>query len=48
MFKNPRNKTLIVHMARQVYPENISSFNKTYLQLVIPARLFILGSNTTD
>ena len=30
MFKNPRDKTQIVHLARQVYPENISSFHKTY------------------
>jgi len=26
VFKNPRDKTQIVHLARQVYPENISSF----------------------
>jgi len=32
MFKNPRNKTQIVHMARQVYPDNIYSFHKTYLE----------------
>ena len=32
MFKNPRDKTQIVHLARQVYPENISSFHKTYLE----------------
>ena len=31
MFKNPRDKTQIVHLARQVYPENISSFHKTFL-----------------
>ena len=30
MFKNPRDKTQIVHLARQVYPENNSSFHKTY------------------
>ena len=30
VFKNPRDKTKIVHLARQVYPENISSFHKTY------------------
>jgi len=29
--KNPRIKTQIVHLARQVYPENISSFHTTYL-----------------
>jgi len=26
VFKNPRDKTKIVHLDRQVYPENISSF----------------------
>ena len=29
VFKNPRDKTQIVHLARQVYLENISSFHKT-------------------
>jgi len=33
VFKNPRDKTQVVHLARQVYPENVSSFHKTYLQL---------------
>ena len=33
VFKNPRNKTQIVHLALQVYPENISSFHKTYLDV---------------
>ena len=33
MFKNPRDKIQIVHLARQVYPENISSFHKTYLDV---------------
>ena len=33
MFKNPRDKTQIVHLARQVYPENTSSFHKTYLNV---------------
>ena len=33
MFKNPRNKTTFLHLARQVYPENISSFYKTYLDV---------------
>ena len=31
VFKNPRDKTKIVHLARQVCPENISRFHKTYL-----------------
>ena len=30
VFKNPRDKTQIVHLVRQVYPENISTFHKTY------------------
>ena len=33
MFKNPRDKTQIVHLVRQVYPENNSSFHKTYLDV---------------
>jgi hypothetical protein len=32
VFKNPRDKTQIVHLARQVYPENIPGFRKTYLE----------------
>ena len=32
VFKNPRDKTQVVHLARQFYPENISSFHKTYLE----------------
>jgi len=31
MFKNPKDKSQIVHLARKVYPENISSFHTTYL-----------------
>jgi len=33
VFKNRRDKTQIVQLARQVYPENISSFHKTYLEV---------------
>jgi hypothetical protein len=33
VFKNPTDKTQIVHLARQVYPENISSFHKIYLDV---------------
>jgi len=33
VFENPKDKIQIVHLARQVCPENISSFHKTYLQL---------------
>jgi hypothetical protein len=32
VFKNPRDKTRIVYLARQVYPENTSSFHKAYLE----------------
>ena len=32
VFKIPRDKTQIMHMAREVHPKNISSFHKTYLQ----------------
>ena len=33
VFKNPRVKTQIVHLARQVYTENISSFHQKYLEV---------------
>ena len=33
VFKNQRIKTQIVHLARQFYPENISSFHETYLEV---------------
>jgi len=33
VFRNPTDKTQIVHLARQVYPENISTFHKTYLDV---------------
>jgi hypothetical protein len=33
VFKNPRDKTQIVHLAQQVYPENVSSFHKIYLDV---------------
>jgi len=33
VFTNPRDKTKIVHLARQVYPKNISSFHKMYLEV---------------
>ena len=33
VFKNRRDKTQIVHLARQVYPESIPSFHKTYLEV---------------
>jgi len=47
VFKNRREKSQIVHLARQVYPENFSSFHKTYLEASKDPQLFILGSNTT-
>ena len=33
VFKNPRNKTHIVYLARKFYPENISVFQNTYLEV---------------
>jgi hypothetical protein len=33
VFKNPKYNTQIVHLARQVYPENNSSFHKIYLDV---------------
>jgi len=33
VFKNPRDNTQIVHLAREVYPENTYSFHKTYLDV---------------
>ena len=33
MFKNPRHKTEIVHLALRVYPGNTSSYHKTYLDI---------------
>ena len=33
VFKNPRDKTQIVHLTHPVYPENISSLHKTYLEV---------------
>jgi hypothetical protein len=33
IFKNPIDKSQIVYFAWQIYPENISSFHKTYLDV---------------
>ena len=33
VFKNSRKKIQIVHLAREFYPEKISSFHKTYLEV---------------
>jgi hypothetical protein len=33
VFKTPRDKTQLVHLARQVYPGNIYSFHKIYLDV---------------
>ena len=41
VFKNPRDKTQIVHLARQVYLENISSFHKTYLEACNDAHTYL-------
>jgi len=32
VFENPKDKSQIVHLARRVFPENISSLHKTYLE----------------
>ena len=48
VFKKVRYKTQIVHLVRQVYLENISSFHKTYLEACKDQQLFILGSNTNN
>jgi hypothetical protein len=32
VFKNPRDKSQIVYLARHVYPKNISSFHKAYTE----------------
>jgi len=47
VFKNPRDKSQIVHLARQAYPENISSFHYTYLE-ACKDPYTILRSNTID
>jgi len=33
VFKNPRHKIQILHLARQIYAENISSFHKIYVDV---------------
>jgi hypothetical protein len=33
VFNNPIDKIQIVHLARQIHPENISSFHKKYLEV---------------
>jgi len=32
VFKNPIDKNWIGHLAREIYPENISTFHKMYLK----------------
>jgi len=41
MFKNPRGKTQIVHLARQVYPENFSSFHNKYLEACKEPQIYL-------
>ena len=48
VFMNPTDKSEIAHLARNVYPENISSFHKTYLEACKDPQLFIFGSNTIN
>ena len=48
VFENPRHKTQFVHLARQVYKENISMIHKTYIEACKEPQLFLIGSNTID
>jgi len=41
VLRNPRDRTQIVHLARQFYPENISSFHKTYLEVCKDAHTYL-------
>jgi len=41
VFKIPRNKTQIVHWALQFYPEDISSFHKTYLEVYKDPHIYL-------
>ena len=41
MFKNPRDKTQIVHLDRQDYTESISSYLKTYLDACRDPRIYL-------
>jgi len=41
VFKNSRDKTQIVYLARQVYPENISNFHKTYLEACKDPQIYL-------
>ena len=42
VLSNPRDKTQIVSLARQVYPENFSSFHKTYLDVSKDPHTYLL------
>ena len=42
VFMNPRDKTQIVHVARQVYPERISTFHKTFLDVCKDPHTYLL------
>jgi len=41
VFKNPRDGTQILHLARQIYPQNISSFHETYLEVCKDLRTYL-------
>ena len=41
VFKSLRDKTQIVHLPRQVYPENISIFHKLYLEVCKDPHTFL-------
>ena len=42
------DKTQIVHLVRQVYPENISRFHKTYLEVCKDAHTYLFLDLTVN
>jgi len=46
LFMNSRVKAQIVHLARQVYPENISNFHKTYLEVCKDTHSYLFSDLT--
>jgi hypothetical protein len=42
VFKNPRDQTQTVHLARQLYPANISIFHKIYLDVCRDPHIYLL------
>jgi hypothetical protein len=41
VFQNPRDKTVIIHLAGQLYPENIYSFHKKDLGICSVPRTYL-------